>query len=312
MDVRMHAITRHALRLSASTFALACGFAVTIAPSATGSQDVAKWRLAFASEVAGRRGLDIYVTLVPGGTPRRVAGVAGRDDFGPSWSPDGEQIAYRQNPARSDESDIMLVSARGGRPRNLTRSPGVADWSPAWAPDGKLIAFFSTRGGGFDIWTMRPDGREPRQLTRSGFLDEYPSWSPDGKRLVFQTSRSGEFDIYVMGRNGRSQRNLSRHAARDQWASWSPDGRYIAFMSDRDGSEDVFLIHPDGSGLRNVTRTSNLQESHPAWSPTGALTYTRHADVGPIELWAVEPNGENARRLDTAAEPVFVFDWADR
>ena len=308
----MHTIARPALRLVASTFALACAFALPVVPSASGSQDVAKWRLAFAGELQGRRGLDVYVALVPGGSPRRVVGVAGRDDFSPAWSPNGKLIAYRQNPARSDESDIMVVSAQGGRPRNLTRSPGTADWSPAWSPDGKLIAFFSNRVGGNHIWTMKPDGSQPRQLTPSGFLNEYPSWSPDGKRIVFQTARNGEFDVYVMRRDGRSQRNLSRHPARDQWASWSPDGQYIAFMSERDGSDDVYLIRPDGTGVKNVTRTPDLQESHPAWSPTGELTYTRHADTGPIEVWAADADGENARRLDTAAEPVFVFDWANR
>ncbi len=163
-----------------SMLLLACACAAALVPSATGSHDAAKWRLAYAGEVEGRRGLDVYVALVPGGAPRRIAGVAGRDDFSPAWSPDGKLIAYRQNPPRSDESDIMVVSAQGGRARNLTRSPGVADWSPAWSPDGKLIAFFSSRAG-YDIWTMRPDGSRPRRLTRSGSLDEYPSWSPDGK-----------------------------------------------------------------------------------------------------------------------------------
>ena len=131
---------------------------------------------------------------------------------------------------------------------------------------------------------MKADGSQPRQLTRSGFLNEYPSWSPDGRRIVFQTARNGEFDVYVMGRNGGSQRNISRHPARDQWASWSSNGRYIAFMSERDGSDDVFLMRPDGTGVMNVTRTPDVQESHPTWSPTGELTYTRHADTGPIEL----------------------------
>ena len=124
-------------------------------------------------------------------------------------------------------------------------------------------------------------------------LDEYPSWSPDGKRLVFQTTRNGGFDVYTMNRDGTSQRSLTRHPANDKWASWSPDGKYIAFVSDRSGSEDVFLIRPDGRGLRNVTGTPDLEESHPTWSPTGALTYLRHADVGPIDLVAADPDGGN-------------------
>ena len=144
-------------------------------------------RLAYAAETPGRRGLDVYVAVVPGGRPRLVAGVAGRDDFSPAWSPDGKLIAYRLNPPRGDEGDIMVVSASGGKPRNLTRSPGIADWSPAWSPDGRSIAFFSARDGGRDIWTMRPDGTRKRRLTNDGGLNEYPTWSPDGTRIAFQT-----------------------------------------------------------------------------------------------------------------------------
>ena len=256
------------------------------------------WRLAYASESQGRRGLDIYVAVVPGGSPRRIAGVGGRDDFAPAWSPNGKQIAYRLNPPRSDDSDIMVVAAGGGTPRNLTKSPGVADWSPAWSPDGRSIAFFSMQAGGRDIWLMRPDGTERRRLTRDGSLNEYPSWSPDGRTIAFQSTRDGEFEIYAMSSQGRRQRNLSRHPARDQWAAWSPDGRWIAFMSTRDGNDDVFVMRPDGSGVMNLTRTPELEESHPAWAPSGELTFTRHGETGPIELWSMSATGEGARRLD--------------
>ena len=192
----------------------------------------------------------------------------------------GKLVAYRNNPPRSDESDIMVVAAAGGKPRNLTNSPGVADWSPAWSPDGRSIAFFSMRAGGRDLWVMRPDGSGKRRLTRDASLNEYPTWSPDGRSIAFQTARDGEFEIYVMSSDGRRQRNLSRHPSRDQWAAWSPDGTWIAFMSMRDGSDDVFVMRPDGSGVRNLTRTADLEESHPSWSPTGELTFTRTVRPG--------------------------------
>jgi Tol biopolymer transport system component len=81
-------------------------------------------------------------------------------------------------------------------------------------------------------------------------------------------------------------------------------------MSTRGGSEDVFVMRPGGSGVRNLTRTPDLEESHPAWSPSGELTFTRHSETGPIELWRIGADGKGARRLSTSAEPVFVFDWA--
>ena len=283
---------------------------VYVSAPADGADEGGGWRLAYAAERPDRRGLDVFVTEVPGGKPRLVAGVNGRDDFSPAWSPDGKRIAYRINPPRSDESDIMVVPAKGGQPLNLTRSPAVADWSPAWSPDGRSIAYFSTRGGGRDVWVMGSDGSRPRRLTRDGSLNEYPSWSPDGQRIAFQSTRVGEFEIFVMSSDGRRQRNLSRHPARDKWAAWAPNGRLIAFVSTRDGSEDIFVMTPSGGNVRNLTRTPRLEESHPSWSPSGELTFIRHAETGPITLWAVRLDGTGARRLSTAAEPVFVYDWA--
>ena len=70
------------------------------------ASDGRPWRLAYATETRDRRGLDVYVALVPGGRPQRVAGVGGRNDFSPSWSPDGRLIVYRVNPRRGDQSDI--------------------------------------------------------------------------------------------------------------------------------------------------------------------------------------------------------------
>ena len=83
-------------------------------------------------------------------------------------------------------------------------------------------------------------------------------------------------------------------------------------MSRRDGSDDVFVMRADGTGVRNVTRTTDREESHPAWTPTGELTFSRHGASGPIELWSVKLDGSGQLRLETSAEPVFVYDWANR
>ena len=83
-------------------------------------------------------------------------------------------------------------------------------------------------------------------------------------------------------------------------------------MSDREGGEDVFVMRTDGSEVRNVTRTPSLSESHPAWAPDGRLTFSRHGERGPVELWVDALDGTPAERLATTVEPVFAFDWLDR
>jgi Tol biopolymer transport system component len=279
-----------------------------------GSKANAPSALAYASDTRGS--LDVYV--VGGGPkarPRRLT-ASPRDEFSPSWSADGRWLAYRVNPPRGDEGDIWTMRADGTRKRNLTRSPRVADWSPSWSPStvtgGRLIAYFSTAGGGSDVWVMRADGSGKRNVTRNGQLNEYPTWSRDGRRLAFNSHRDGQFEVYAAGIDGSRQVNLTRNPAKDQWPAWSPDGKLIAFMSERDGSPDVFVMNADGSGTRNLTRTPALEESHPTWMPDRRLSFTRHGETGPIELWATDVAGSAAVRLAIPAEPVFVFGWKPR
>jgi Tol biopolymer transport system component len=261
--------------------------------------------LAYASDTFGN--LDVYV-LRPGASKARRLTSSQRDEFSPSWSPDGRRVAYRVNPPRDDTGDIWVMRSDGTRKANLTRTPNAAEWSPAWSPDGRLIAYFSSVDGG-DVWVVRPDGRGRRNVTREGTLNEYPSWSPDGRQLAFNSHRDGQFEIYRARLDGSRQANLTRHPAKDQWPAWSPDGSWIAFMSEREGNPDVFVMRVDGSSPRNVTRTPGLEESHPVWLPDGRLSFTRHGTTGPIELWATRLDGVAAVRLEVGVEPVFVYDW---
>jgi Tol biopolymer transport system component len=291
---------------------LVCSTALCLLLASAPGDGIAKEKLpvlAYADDGAGS--LDVFVTRAGDEPPQRLT-ASRQDDFSPSWSPDGQRIAYRVNPRRSDVGDIWVMRADGTRKRNLTRTPRVAEWSPAFSPDGTRIAYYSNAVGVGDVWIMRSDGTVRRNVTRNGALNEYPTWSPDGGNLAFNSHRDGQFEVYRATVGGTRQRNLTRHPGKDQWPAWSSDGRHIAFMSDRDGSEDVFVMRADGSRVRNVTETPTLDESHPTWMPDGRLSFTRHGETGPIELWAVEVEGIGAWHLDTPAEPVFVFAWKPR
>lgn len=282
---------------------------VVVAGSSTSTAKGPQLVLAYAGDRGGS--LDVYVGTVGDASSKRLTS-SHNDEFSPSWSPDGRRIAYRVNARRADTSDIWVMRADGSGKRNLTRTPRVAEWSPAFSPDGRRIAYFSLAAGG-DVWVMRADGAGRRNVTRNGGLNEYPTWSPDGRSLAFNSHRDGQFEIYSAASTGARQRNLTRNPAKDQWPSWSPDGRLIAFMSDRDGNEDVFVMLADGTGVRNLTRTSDLDESHPVWSPGGGLTFIRHGETGPVTLWILDvEDAASAVRIDTSIEPVFVFAWKPR
>src|SRR4051812_35208692 len=93
-------------------------------------------------------------------------------------SRDGRMIAFDLL------GDIYVMPIAGGTPTRI--ADGLAyEQQPRFSPDGKRIAFVSDRGGGDNIWVMKADGSDKRQVTKEDFrLLNQPSWSPDGRFIV--------------------------------------------------------------------------------------------------------------------------------
>lgn len=80
---------------------------------------------------------DVWVMEVDGTDARNLSDHPGYDGW-PSWSPDGERIAFASN--RNGWFQIWEVDADGGAPRRLVRSP-YNDRRPFYSPDGTRLSF---------------------------------------------------------------------------------------------------------------------------------------------------------------------------
>lgn len=95
-------------------------------------------RVAFSRSYAVRNGELMIGDVVTGGV-QRLTTTNTLDEFGPSWSPDGNSLAftrYRPNgpdPEDDEPTDIYVMNADGSGVRNLTNS-AADEHSPAWAP----------------------------------------------------------------------------------------------------------------------------------------------------------------------------------
>jgi eukaryotic-like serine/threonine-protein kinase len=96
----------------------------------------------------------------------------------PTFSPDGNQVAFSWNGEKQDNFDIYVKLVSGGMPLRLTTNP-AADFGPAWSPDGSQIAFIRARAG---IYLISPLGGQERRLT-DAHADSL-TWMPDGKSLL--------------------------------------------------------------------------------------------------------------------------------
>ena len=167
----------------------------------------------------------------------------------PTYSPDGEWIAFVQNQGTNNNLGMMRVD--GTELRYLTDfQDGTQVYTPRFSPDGKQLAISISRGGqrdivvfgmGTEIYTgqvrmlaaagpMLANGKEglsPQQLaglakqkkhpSSGGFreaiaspgTDRDPVWSADGNEIVFASDFSGIFNIYGFNLKTRQLRQLS-------------------------------------------------------------------------------------------------------
>jgi len=88
------------------------------------------------------------------------------------WSPDGRSLLLFAG--LPGDNNIFLFDIISGHLRQLTN--GVNNAAPVFSPDGRWIAFNSQRTGNAEIFIMKPDGSDVRQLTENPEPDWQPRW----------------------------------------------------------------------------------------------------------------------------------------
>ena len=74
-------------------------------------------------------------------------------------SPDGENIVFDML------GDIFMMPIEGGKAKAI-RSGLAWEVQPRFSPNGKHISFTSDAGGGDNIWYMKADGSDAKQITK--------------------------------------------------------------------------------------------------------------------------------------------------
>jgi Tol biopolymer transport system component len=201
------------------------------------------------------------------------------EDLSPSWSPDGNRIAFPRG-----WSDIYTIKIDGTGLRKLTDVPGVHT-EPAWSPDGSKIAFHKWTPRVDDIFVNNAnDGSHQTNLTQTpqGGYESNPDWCPDGQKIAFSrylcSHNSNCTDIFVRNAaDGSGQTNLAHTPdTGDEQPTWSPNGERITFTQYGPGltNADIYTMNADnGNDLKRLTNnTRDVDDLSPAWQPIPAPT----------------------------------------
>jgi serine/threonine protein kinase len=184
-------------------------------------------------------------------TPVPLTSYPGWEDS-PSFSPDGNQVAFAWAKAgRDQEFDIYLKQIGVEEPVPFSDHP-APEVNPVWSPDGRAIAFARIVSPGRIDYIVKPQ--------RGG-----------SERTI------AEFDV--------SSANLSFFTAA-KWCTWAPDSKSLVVVGKNaaQASDALFLISLETLGNRKITDPPpGLVDSSPAVSPDGRTLAFSRGDLGSRE-----------------------------
>lgn len=161
-------------------------------------------------------------------------------------------------------SRVYIVPFGGGGPRLVT--PESPSFLHGWSPDGAELAYCAFRQidgkREVDIYVIPAEGGAEKRLTGGGFNDG-PEYSPDGQYIWYNSTASGLMQAWRMRRDGSERTRMTRQEDNCWFPHVSPDGKRVAYI----------VYHK------------------------GHLLPDEHLPNMQVEIWGMDPDGGNPRRL---------------
>jgi Tol biopolymer transport system component len=178
--------------------------------------------------------------------------------------------------------------------------------------DNGRIVYSAQTAKGLQLFTVRPDGGDIRQITSVDGDAAHADWSPDGRRLVFEFAGATHAGVMLVNRDGSGLRDLTPTGFQGNPA-FTADGRRIVFDSNDGG---IAIMRTDGSGRRPLTRNPFAPtgfDTDANVSPDGRFITFVRVKVPEREqaLFSIRADGSHLRQLTSYALEVGVkHDWA--
>jgi len=230
-------------------------------------------------------------------------------------------IATNKKPAEEAERDKRGLKIADRGPKNSGKhssiiGPRSSAIAPSSSKTGKInaaqlkgtIVFVSDRSATLKIWTMKANGKDPKQLTKDQNPDADPRFSPDGKRIMYTSLRGGFPEIWMINRDGSDQRIVCKGAQ----GSWAPDGKALLFIRDNQTYVRELERRTDLKSVpqeRRVTPEGWERCGVPAWGPDGKRFAVASRHLGDIGIFILNFDGKESSQLK-AQEPCCTPEWS--
>jgi TolB protein len=229
------------------------------------------------------------------GEPRTIAVTKQPNGFstaGPSWSPDGKQIACGMfNGAGPGYSTVVMVPVEGGNPTPVGSEKWASVGRVLWLGDGSGLVItaqpeFSSIGT--QVWFLPYPSGAARRITNdlNGYGENSVGITTDsGTIATIQQVNASSIWIAAPNDDETRARQILKTNLPDTVA-WTPDGR-VVYASRTGENWDLWISNADGSGAKQLTADAFI-DHEPSVSPDGRYVVFQSNRSGARNIWRID------------------------